>query len=60
MKKVPFPLLGSESQGRSRGLGGEGRGGQFSWVPVYSLLTSDQGCHKELLDGNCCGFFMLY
>ena len=48
VKKVPFPLLGSESQGRSRGLGGrggEGRGGQFSWVPVYSLLTSDQGCH---------------
>ena len=27
VKKVPFPLLGSESQGRSRGLGG-GRGGE--------------------------------
>ena len=44
VKKVPFPLLDSESQGRSRGLGGGG-GGQFSWVPVYSLLTSDHGCH---------------
>ena len=43
VKKVPFPLLDSESQGRSRGLGGGG--GQFSWVPVYSLLTSDHGCH---------------
>ena len=44
VKKVPFPLLDSESQGRSRGLGGGGVG-QFCWVPVYSLLTSDQGCH---------------
>ena len=28
VKKVPFPLLGSESQGRSRGLGGGGRRGE--------------------------------